>query len=551
MVLDYKTKDDVKSDAVQDYLENLNKDDLPSLQEIATDLVFCINKALDEASIKYGEKYKRVERLDNADIVDVMLACKDIAMIRPQKADDTEGCLTIYCEDGEKAGLHVTDDKCFDKVILALNRQAKEADRKEIKARLRIEARTKYLCTDPDLVPVKNGIYSMKDKMLLPFSPDYVFFAKAQVNYNPFALNSKFAFTDKNGAVEVWDVEDWLLEIASGDIGVKNLLYEVISSVLRVNVKFNHFIILSGSQGNGGKGTFAELLRHLVGESSCSALSLKQLSDEPFALEDLVGKSLCISDENETKTVINNSTVVKAMVTGDTFSINPKFKKPFSYCFKGRLICCANDVVTFKDDSDSVWRRYLNIPFKQCYTGVEDKSIKDVKVVDNRVLEYILNKALQIDVDTYTVPEVCKRELEIAKESSSPVRQWFNEFRTQFTWDFLPQSFLREFFHKWFRETKPGKSIPTDVEFTRELINVVRTDPMWEYKEGRIRPGRMMENTEFIIAEYELTAWENPNYRGPDVEKRCMPALKAQYVCGLVRVKTCLGDDYKSDYEEV
>ncbi|MCW1002669.1 DNA primase, partial [Streptococcus anginosus] len=53
-----------------------------------------------------------------------------------------------------------------------------------------------------DLIPVNNGIYSLKEHKLLPFSPNYAITSKIATNYNPLATKP---------IINGFDFDKWLL----------------------------------------------------------------------------------------------------------------------------------------------------------------------------------------------------------------------------------------------------------------------------------------------------------------------------------------------------
>jgi putative DNA primase/helicase len=73
-------------------------------------------------------------------------------------------------------------------------------------------------------------------------------------------------------------------------------------------------------------------------------------------------------------------------------------------------------------------------------------------------------------------------------------------------------------------------------QFITDLVAIVRPDPLWHCpdKNRRIRPARMMDAPETLIAEYELKKWLDRRYSGPDPLKKSRPVLQANYR-GLLR----------------
>lgn len=533
--LNFGTKDEIIEVKIDEYLQGIDKDLVYDLKEISAGIIRNINEAFEKSNRFCHTKYKFIERLDTASVAQILLHLKEFAAIQESEDNPSGNYLTVYCDSGRNEGLYMHDDDYIDRLILKLNRCASEKDRKEIRKLLLLNAPVKSRNNDTDLVAVANGIYDCKNHKLLPFSPEYVFLSKTVVAYNPFATNSTFSFESDDGVYERWDVEEWLLDISNNDENVKTLLLQIIASCIK-NIRVDKFIVLQGEKGCGGKSTFCQLLRNFFSSQYCASLNLKQLSKGDSMLAQLVNKSICISDENVTNVEFDDASVLKAITTGDIITINPKYQACFSYRYTGKVIACANSLLSFKHEtSDSLYRRYLPVPFNRCYTGAEDKSIKEVKIADSRVLEYLLYKVLHMDFDEFIMPEVCKKELDKIKMESSPVRMFWDEYRITFAWDFLPQSFLRDAFNAYYKTLNPGHLVISNNEFKHELMNIVHDDPEWDYREGKIRPGNMMNEPEYLIAELGLENWASSTYKGPDYSKYCVPTLKYQYVGGVAR----------------
>lgn len=130
-------------------------------------------------------------------------------------------------------------------------------------------------CTDnPDYVAVNNGIYDYKNKVLMDFSPEFVFTNKCRVNYVENAANPVIS-NDDDGTD--WDVVSWMNEL-SDEPGVVNLLWEIMGAMIRTNVPWNKTVWFYSTLGNNGKGTLCTLMRNLCGAGAWASIPLKMFS---------------------------------------------------------------------------------------------------------------------------------------------------------------------------------------------------------------------------------------------------------------------------------
>ena len=67
--------------------------------------------------------------------------------------------------------------------------------------------------------------------------------------------------------------------------------------------------------------------------------------------------------------------------------------------------------------------------------------------------------------------------------------------------------------------------------FVRDLVNMLADFQQWEClgRSKAVRPGKRMDAPEPLIAQYGLTGWMDPVYKGPDINLRCRPALALHY----------------------
>ncbi|KAA9237493.1 DNA primase [Aerococcus tenax] len=267
-----------------------------------------------------------------------------------------------------------------------------------------------------DLIPVNNGIYSLKDHKLLPFSPKYAITSKIATNYNPLATKP---------IINGFDFDEWLKAIACGDEEVVTLLWQVINEALNPNHTRNKIGFLIGN-GNSGKGTFQQLLINLIGKKNVSALKPPDFGSQ-FGKEALIGKVCNIGDDISNKYVDSISDLM-SIATGDPIMIEEKRKPIFMATLKIFCLFSGNGMPNVRNKSTGWYRRLLLIPFNADFNGEKnDPNIKEVYLKDKAVLEYVLKTAIELDFTHFIEPEAVKKEIAKYRRANDFIEGFIND----------------------------------------------------------------------------------------------------------------------------
>lgn len=448
--------------------------------------------------------------------------------------DSAECEIAVYCESGIQEGLYTTDMNFINNIIYSYHTGMPKNALDEVLSRLKAWAPQHTRTSDPDLIPVNNGIFNYKTKTLMDFSPDFIFLTKSRTNYNPNATNTTI-MNQKDGSM--WDVESWMADLTD-DPEITNLLWEITGALLRPNVAWNKSAWLYSDRGENGKGTLCAMWRNLCG-SAATSIPISDFSKD-FMLSSLTTAQAIIVDENDVGAFIDRAGSLKAVITNDVVYINRKFKDPIHYQFHGFMVQCLNELPRFRDKSDSIYRRQLFVPMNKCFTGFARAYIKNDYINRKEVLEYVMKRVLEMDYYTLSEPEACTLILNEYKIYNDPVRQFWTEFENQFVWDLLPYTFLYSLYKEWFKRDNPSGSIIGRNTFMKDLLNVINKSDVFTVPKGcdRVRTGNSMNATETLIAEYNLTDWQTPGLNGKSatVEAMCRPVIAESYR-GLVRIK--------------
>ena len=529
------TYDQLLAELTKEYLDIAESAGLKDIKTIAHELLAATNRSISTMS-NINKKKNTLQRLSFAQIGECLIRIHNVVNLSLDDTDDASErstVLAVYMDFGKEEGLYHIDisDTAIKKLINQYSFSAKRNDQNEVLNYLKVHAPVKKRNSNCDLIAVKNGVFDFKSKVLIPFSPDYVFTTKLKVNYNANAVNVIIHNPDDGTD---WDFDTWIVEVAD-DQEIAEVLMQVISASVRPKVPFNKAVFFYSRKGNNGKGTICQLIRNLWGDENCCSLSVADFEKE-FMLTPILNASVVLGDENPVGYTLDNADKFKQCITHDPVEVNIKFQQPKKYRFWGLIIECINEILRFKDKTGSMARRELIIPFSKSFTGAERKYIKTDYIARTEVLEYVLFKALNMNFYDFSEPQACKDALIDQREMNDPIRQFWVEVKDQFVWDLLPREFLYDLFKGWVKKNIPNCHIKGKRNFMDELADIVMEDNDWQYTgSNQVRVTKAMEDTpEPLIAAYNLEDWKNPNYTGGDVSRICMPAFKEKYT-GLIR----------------
>ena len=398
---------------------------------------------------------------------------------------------------------------------------------------------------DSDVVALANGLFDLRTKELRPFSPKVVLTSKASVAFNEDAATCPVI----DGR---WSVDEWIRELANNDTEVEPLFWQIIAALFRPDHSFDKAVLLYSPTGSNGKGTFVELLRNLVGAERVATLSMSDFSEQ-FLPEELRSAFCVLSDENEVGGYMERAGQLKAWITHDWTRFNVKHGSITSVKGRGLCVFCANELPSSKDKSESLYRRFIPIPFLKRYVGAdENKAIKDDYVKRPEVLEYVAYKALMMPLfDTFTEPAVCKKLLNQIRVENDPVLQFAEDFLPQFVWDLLPWKFLYGVYSAWMRKEVPNGRAVNSREFNKRLSAYVDDNPScgWVVPRGAdgkqipMRTEKRIVGNEPLAVGYDLSDWFDLQPVGGSMCKIGIPHNIPLMARGLLRAGTSPTDD--------
>ncbi|PEF32935.1 DNA primase family protein [Bacillus wiedmannii] len=336
-------------------------------------------------------------------------------------------------------GIYTQNATVIKRVISWLEPKLNNTKAEEVIYHLTNTAEVKEKTNSRYLIPVQNGVFNLKTKTLEPFTADYVFTTKITTPYieNPV-----------NPVLDGWDVVSWIQSISCGDGEIEKLLWQVMNDALNGNYSRRKSIFLIG-EGNNGKGTFQELIMNLIGIKNIATLKVNEF-DERFRLSVLEGKTAVIGDDVPANVYIDDSSNFNSVVTGDMVSVEFKNRPIYNTVFRCSVIQSTNGMPKFKNKTNGTIRRIVIVPFKADFNGMaENFKIKDEYIKNEKVLQFVLYKAINMDFEKFDIPKVSLQELEVFKQDNDPVLDFklsiFDEWGIQEVPKYIVYGFYKKF----------------------------------------------------------------------------------------------------------
>ncbi len=377
-------------------------------------------------------------------------------------------------------GLYTASDDLFNRLCAKFDSRLKPRVWKDAQAFIRTSTYMRKPLESGNLIPVQNGVFDLKKKILLDFSPNYILTSKIATAYNPNA--------SKPNLGGWFDFDNWLDTLANGDKEITTLLWQIMNEAINPNKTRKKMVILTGS-GNNGKGTYQAFLENLIGRENISNLKPDQFG-EKHLLSALDGKVCNIGDDITDKYMDSVSDLM-SIITGDTVQVNPKHQQPYEATYRLLCIFSGNGLPRSRNRSNGWYRRLCIVPFNADFNGeVERPEIKENFIKDKSLLEWVLFRILNMEnFEKFIEPKAVKEVLETYKTD--------NDFYYSFVvTDYIPRGY-HEVVHvplpivkEWLGEYVENEGIKNANlwGYGKKIVEVLNkeTDAIYEIKSGRV-----------------------------------------------------------------
>jgi putative DNA primase/helicase len=359
--------------------------------------------------------------------------------------------------------------------------------------------------------------YNCKKTDNLPVPKNYINVRNGLLNLTTFEIekhDDKLFTTvqlpveyDKNSCCPMFI--KFLKDVLFDDMDMVKLIQEIFGYCLSYETKAQKFFILFGDGANG-KSVLCDILFELAGgENHVSTVALKDL-ERPFALSQIVGKTLNLATENEVKSM--DTATLKAIASGDPKQLEKKFKDPFTYRPFAKLVFSVNRMPYLNDKSYGIERRLIVIPFDKRFVVDPVSPSEGKKIVG--LTEHLLTELdgiFNFAMEGYK--RLKKNKFEFTE--SAKVNEILEEYKLEinpyleFTRDCIFESFdlkkeisaktLNDIFVFWCIGSNRKKMAEATMRtFLRELRLAMKNE--------RISFGERKSNGELIITGIEFTS---------------------------------------------
>lgn len=229
---------------------------------------------------------------------------------------------------------------------------------------------------------VLNGILNLKNKELLPFSKDKIFFSKIQAKYDP---NLKCEKIDK-----------FLSEVLTDD-NDKKTIYEIVGFCLYREYFIEKAVMMLGG-GRNGKGKTITLMKKLLGEQNFTGIPLQKLEAGDFKEIELHGKLANLGGDISNYP-LKDTAKFKGLTGRDTITASKKFKNDVSFENYAKMIFATNNLPKTYDLTDGFFSRWVYINFPYTFKPLKeyeelikkDEKLKEkIRVMDPNRIESIM-----------------------------------------------------------------------------------------------------------------------------------------------------------------
>lgn len=295
---------------------------------------------------------------------------------------------------------YTADEDKIERAMVAAFPQSTDSQRKETLKYIKLICDKELQLSDENLIPLKDGVYDLRTGQMLDYNSRYVFKYKI-----PHSIRKEHKAVDTV-----------LNNLCCNDQELRLLLEEIIGyGMFRRNELRKSFMLLG--ERRSGKSTFMTMLKRLYGSQNYATLSLADLEDR-FRPAELDGKLINVGDDLDDK-FIQNDSMFKTIVSGDTILVERKNKDPYSYTSTVKLIFATNKLPRVNDKGGGFLDRIVVFPFNANFdrsnNNLETFIIDDLTTED--ALGYLLYVGLKgltriVENKGFTRPEAVQKEID-------------------------------------------------------------------------------------------------------------------------------------------
>lgn len=316
---------------------------------------------------------------------------------------------------------------------------------------------------DSRYIILANGVYSWRERALLPHSPDY-----GAITQLPVVFDSE---------AECPEFDRYLAEVVPPD--TLDLVWEMIGYMLMFGNPYQLAFILQGPGGNG-KSLFLRVLQALIGKKNISALSLRQITEDRFAVAGLLGKTANLAGDIDSK-YLGDSSRFKQVVGGDLIEVERKYGQPFSFEPYVVPVFAANEFWKTGDTTHGYWRRWVPIPFPYPVVGKRQLNEEDLFAETSGIFNRaMVGLRILMQRGKFEMSPSVNSLFDVMEASADVLADWFDEDESIIVNDPAydavrsPRTEVYEAFQRWCRSS--GHKGMSSTNFYKRLAQLGFTE---------------------------------------------------------------------------
>ena len=307
-----------------------------------------------------------------------------------------------------------------------------------------------------NIVNVKNGLLNIFTRELMPHTPNFVSLIQFPVEYDPEAK------------CPIWDqcLEDWM---AGNEKEEKKLLLQQYSGYcLSSSMQYDKALFLVGDGGNG-KSTFVDTIARIIGHDATSHIDLESLYGQ-YGMHGLIGKRLNIIEEVHGNYYQSNK--LKKLISGETVTIDIKYKPQFTFRPQAKFIFAVNMMPRVDDTSTATERRICAVHFKNNFRNNPNVQLRSNMGLLAQELSGILNWMLDgveklSNNRGFIITNEQIRMLDEYRQENSSVEGFIAECLEFVEGEAIEARELYEYYKQWCQ--KDGRKFKANIAFTKEM----------------------------------------------------------------------------------
>ena len=208
---------------------------------------------------------------------------------------------------------------------------------------------------------------------------------------------------------------------------VRSLLLQFTAYCLLGSLQLQKWLLLQG-RGANGKSVFFNVLQMLFGHGQVQAIPFERLGDR-FGLAEMRNKIVNISADAAESSKVKEAWI-KMLTDGSLIPLERKFVQHVETArLRCRQVVSANHSLAFRDRSDAIWRRLIEVTCEAKISDVADAPVPNIEATFRPDLPGILNQVLAAAADLvrnqqFTIPHECTAAVYRHREDVDPTLWW-------------------------------------------------------------------------------------------------------------------------------